>query len=128
MGQEEAKPSLTDAGHSLTAAFFRGSLPEKHLISPGSAGFATKQSAHSACTTYTRVCGWVAGGHRGPSHLALVGPPLQHVDSWSNVVPGALFQNGVISLIDCTLLDEPENPDDEGQCPRCSSLNTHRDL
>lgn len=43
----------------------------------------------------------------------------------------ALFQNGVISLIDCTLLEEPESTEEEGKCAShvqacvCSHRRTH---
>lgn len=39
--------------------------------------------------------------------------------------PPALFQNGVVSLIDCTLLEDPESTEEEGRCGSCSHRYTH---
>lgn len=53
-------------------------------------------------------------------------PTLMFWDPYSSTwTPAALFQNGVISLIDCTLMEEPENAEEEGQCTSCLFLCMH---
>lgn len=42
----------------------------------------------------------------------------------SRHAPPALFQNGVVSLIDCTLLEDPESTEEEGRCGSCSHRYT----
>ena len=51
------------------------------------------------------------------------GPPAQAPPDTTPSL-AAVFQNGVISLIDCTLLEDPESTEEEGRHASCSHRHT----